>query len=299
MKNIFIVFIFLPLILQAQTPVGNRYKPIKLSSKYNHTKYTTEPSDLIFKFAAYTTCFDSDDDNNDDGKSDIWGIPEWVSYEVKKKTFEVEKYDRPKWMTDDNLHKNGIAPNDDTYAISGTRKLKEVKTDYRYVRGHLCNKDAADRISEDAGYNTHSVLNCVPQLQWENNGIWKTLEQKVNNWADRYDSVWVICGPVFFSKTPSMWLGEANEVKAAIPDALFKIVIRETNIGIETLTFIIPNVIPKAEKDFSEYLTSMGRLEELTGLKFITNLTAKQQAIVKAKYLNLSDSEKKAIVEKW
>ncbi len=283
----------------SQSPVGKRYKPINLDNGHNHTKYTTEPSDLVFNFAAYTTCFDSNDDNDGDGKADIWGIPEFVSYEVKKKTFEVEKYNRPKWMTDDNLHNQGIAPDDNTYAVSGVRNLKEVKGDFRFVRGHLCPKDAADRISADAGYNTHTVLNCVPQLQWQNNGIWKSLEKQVNHWADEYNSVWVVCGPVFFSESPSMWLGENDEVKAAIPDALFKIVIRETNSGIETLTFLFPNIIPKEEKDYRLYLTSMGRIEQLTGLTFITNLNAEKQAKIKAKNLDLSDAEKKSVVDAW
>ncbi len=295
MKTIitFLSLILISLSALSQSPIGARYKPIDLNNGHNHTKYTTEPSDLVFKFAAYTTSFDSDDN------SVSWGIPEYVSYEVKKKTFEVEKYSRPKWMTDDNLHKQGIAPNDDTYAVSGTKKLKEVKGDYRFVRGHLCNKDAADRISMEAGFNTHTILNAVPQLQWQNNGIWKDLEEEVNHWADKYNSVWVVCGPVFFSQSPAMWLGEADEVKVAIPDALYKIVIRETGSGIETLSFIFPNIIPKEEKDFRLYLTSMGRLEELTGLKFITNLSANQQATIKAKHLGLSNTEKKAVVDAW
>ncbi|QZT37873.1 DNA/RNA non-specific endonuclease [Halosquirtibacter xylanolyticus] len=277
----------------AQSPVGKRYKPIVLDNGHNHTKYTTEPTDIIFKFAAYTTSFDSDDNGI------AWGIPEWVSYEVKKKTKEIEKYTRPKWMTDDNLHKEGIAPNDATYAVSGTKLLKEVKGDYRFVRGHMCNKDAADRISMEAGYNTHTVLNAVPQLQWQNNGIWKSLEEEVNHWADKYERVWVVCGPVFFNQSPSMRLGQESEVKAAIPDALYKIVIKETDSGIETLTFLFPNIIPKKEKDFRLYLTSMGRIEELTGLTFLTNLSDSQQKEIKAEYRDLTDGAKKSVVNKW
>ncbi|GAF05393.1 DNA/RNA non-specific endonuclease [Saccharicrinis fermentans] len=287
------VILLVTSITFAQSPVGKRYKAINLKNGHNHTKYTTEPSDLIFKFAAYTTSFDSNDDNNADGKGDTWAIPEWVSYEVQKATFKIEKYHRPQWMTDDNLHKQGIVPNDATYAVSGTRKLNEVKIDYRYVRGHLCNKDAADRISMEAGYNTHTVLNAVPQLQWQNNGIWKALEEKTNHWADEYNSIWVVCGPVFFSQSPAMWLGEADEVKAAIPDALYKIIIRETDTGIKTLSFLFPNIIPKTEKDYRLYLTSMGRLEELTGLKFITNLSIDQQFTIKAKNLGCPTPKKR------
>lgn len=155
-----------------ETPPGKGYKPIVLDASYNHTKWGIEPADKLYQFAAFTTSFDSDDDNDGNGKADIWGIPEWVAFEVKKEADDGPgKYNRPKWATDDALHKAGQAPNDATYAVSGTRSLKEVKTDYRYVRGHMCPKASADRISKEAGSNTHTVLNAVPQLQWQNNGI--------------------------------------------------------------------------------------------------------------------------------
>jgi len=150
-----------------------------------------------------------------------------VAFEIKKLATDHPLDKRPSWMTDKVLYNQGIAPNDKTFAVSGVKKIKEVKTDYRFVRGHMCPKDTAERISADAAYNTHTVLNAVPQLQWQNNGIWKTLEQLCNEWADKYDQVWVITGSVFFGKSPAMWLGQDGENKAAIPDALFKTVIRK------------------------------------------------------------------------
>lgn len=258
-------------------PPGKGYKPIVLDPSYDHTKWGIEPVDIEYQFAAFTLSFDSDDDNDGDGDADIWGIPEWVAYEIKKEEDDGPgKYNRPSWRTDDALHKAGIAPKDATYAVSGTRSLKEVKTDYRYVRGHMCPKAAADRIGKNAGANTHTMLNAVPQLQWQNNGIWKDLEEHCTDWADKYNSVWVVCGPVFFGKSPAVWLGQDGEVKAAVPDAIYKIVIRKSNTetGVETLAFLIPNVIPKENKDLSDYITHIGRLQDLTGLQFLTALDA-------------------------
>jgi len=110
----------------------------------------------------------------------------------------------------------------------------------------------------------------VPQLQWQNNGIWKRLEQLSHQWADRYERIWVITGPVFFNRTPALWLGQDDEKKAAVPDALFKIVIREEGYLIETLSFIIPNILPRENDDPSHYLTDFHRIEDLTGLDFFT-----------------------------
>ena len=302
MRNFISTYIILLFFanIQAQQAPGARYKEIKIDSTYEHTKWGIGPTDLIYNFAAYTTSFDSDDDNNNDGIGDVWGIPEWVAFEIKKDTGQnTPKYNRPTWMTDDSLNEQGKAPNDATYAVSGVRDLKEVSSDSRYVRGHMCPKNTADRISMEAGYNTHTILNAVPQLQWQNNGIWKSLESKSTDWANKYGRVWVFCGPVFFNKTPAVWLGQNSEVKAAVPDALFKIVIRETNNGIESLAFVIPNIIPKKNKNLKKYLTSVSRIEDLTGLTFLTNLNASIQSTEKSKHLNLTDSKKKKAVNKW
>jgi DNA/RNA endonuclease G (NUC1) len=70
--------------------------------------------------------------------------------------------------TETNLFTLEIVPNDDSYYVSVTREFKEVKEDYRFVRGHMCPKDTAERISRDAAYNTHILVNAVPQLQWKN-----------------------------------------------------------------------------------------------------------------------------------
>jgi DNA/RNA endonuclease G (NUC1) len=103
------------------------------------------------------------------------------------------------------------------------------------------------------------------------------------DWADKHGQIWVICGPVFFNKNPSMWLGQDGEKKIAIPDALFKIVIREVESPnqVETLAFIIPNILPKEERQLEKFLTSIARIEELTGLRFLTALDEQTQARIK------------------
>jgi endonuclease G len=69
-----------------------------------------------------------------------------------------------------------------------------------------------------------------------------------------------------------MWLGQDGEIKAAIPDAFFKIVVRSNGDSVETLAFLIPNILPKSKADLKECLTSIDRIENLTGLNFLTVL---------------------------
>lgn len=273
MKKINVILVCL-LTLSMSRVAASEYRPIVLNPAYQHDKWGTQPRDHIFKFAAYTVSFDGADDNDNDADTDKWGIPEWVSFEIKRQKTDHHLKKRPAWMTDQALYDQGIAPADKTYAVPGVQRIKEVKTDYRFVRGHLCPKNTAERVSSDAAYNTHTILNAVPQLQWQNNGIWKTLEGLCNDWADKYGQIWVITGPLFFGKSPAMWLGQDGENKAAIPDALFKIVIRKTDGSdkIKTLGFLIPNILPKSEQDLNKYLASIDRVENLTGLDFLTRL---------------------------
>lgn len=247
-------------------------QPGHASSAYDHDKWKTEPSDSVHEFQAFKCQFDGEDDDDGDGNPDIWGVPEWVAYEIKAFVEEFPSRRPSTWKTNSELHRNGIAPNDATYKVSGVRAITEVKGNTRFVRGHMCPKDTAERISTEAAIETHTVLNAVPQYQIQNNGIWKRLENLCLLWADRYDRVWVVCGPVYFQKSPSMWLGQNDEVKAAIPDALYKIVVAENGESIDVLAYLIPNVLPQSEKDPSKYLTTVDRIERLTGVDFLTIL---------------------------
>lgn len=259
---------------------AQKYAPEQKDPSYEHDKWLTLPRDIFYEFAAFSLSFDGDDDNDGDGIPDLWGIPEWVSFEIKRFVREDPLRQRPSWMTDMDLYARNIAPGDETYHVAGTMDLPEVKTDYRFVRGHMCPKETAERISREAAYNTHTLLNAVPQLQWQNNGIWKSLESLCNRWADTYGRIWVICGPVFFSRSPALWLGQGIEKKAAVPDALFKIVIREdTVLPVKTIAFIIPNILPKERQDLSEYISTIKRIESLTGLDFLTLLGPSQESV--------------------
>ena len=224
---------------------------------YEHDKWLTQSRDIFFKFEAFVVSFDGPDDDDGDGKPDLWGIPEFVSYEIRRTEKKYKLPKRPGWTTDKNLFKAGIAPDDKTYAVPGTRKIPEVKTDFR----------------------THTLLNSCPQLQSQNNGIWKELEQKCEALADQYGKVWVICGPVFFNKTPSMWLGSNTEKKTAIPDAFFKIIIWQEDDKVIHQAYLIPNILVKP-KPLKFYLTTIPRIQSLTGLKFLTKTKIKTSPVM-------------------
>ena len=258
---------------------ASELKEIVLDKSYNHDLFGTMPRDIVRNFRAYTTSFDGPDDNNGDGTADMWGIPEWVAYEIKALPEGMTlgtAPDSPEWMTEEALYIERVAPRTDTYHF--TMEWRETYPNSEklgYSRGHMCMKHHAWRHNADAVHNTHTVLNACPQRQVLNGGIWLDLENKTAAWADKYGSVWIITGPVVFKGKPSTWLGQAGEVPAAIPDAFFKIVVKLGDEGEpDALAFLYPQewVPEDGAYDHIPYLTSVDIIEALTGLDFLTNV---------------------------
>lgn len=260
------------------------YKPVVIDPAYNHDKFRTVVKGIagtdnhVREFRAYTSVFDGADDDNGDGEADYLGIPHFVAYEIKRYEGALPKGPkRPSpWITEKALWKLGIAPRDATYTFSKAFRSNHPNW---YVRGHLAMKQHAWRLGANADWNTHTMLNAVPQRQGFNAGIWLDLENKTAKWADIYGAVWIIAGPVFEPQqnTPNEWLGELEkgEVPAAIPDKLFKIVIKEGSPTEppEVLAFIYPQNLKRGSPyDHSPFMTSVDVIEKKTGLDFLTAL---------------------------
>jgi endonuclease G, mitochondrial len=255
-------------------------KPIVLDPAYKHDKYETRPADLIREFQAFTVSFDSADDDSGDGIADVWAIPEWVAYEIKRYPGVLPKSpERPDWMTDKILFEAKIAPADASYHFAKAWSDANPKSRLLgYDRGHMCMKQHAWRMGADADWNTHTVLNACPQRADLNQGIWLDLENKTAKWADKYGAVWIITGPIIYGKEAINWLGQENldEVMVAIPDAFFKIVVRENPDSPKpfVLAFIYPQrgLQYRQNKDHRPFLTNVDAIEHFTGLDFLTAL---------------------------
>ncbi len=244
--------------------------------EYDHEKFAPEV-EIRRTFDAFVVSFDSKDDDDGDRNPDLLRVPNWVAQEIRK--FDgacVKTGDRTSWTTDYNLHKSGVAPKDSSYAGSG------------FDRGHMAAKLLAARISLDADKETFTLLNAVPQMPRFNSFIWKDLEAHTGAWAQEYGRVWVIQGPVFDTKRQRRpcwtrylhWIGDTDkgEYAVAVPDALFKIVVRYDGNEVKTLAFLYPQLGPWYHKAKSElpnrdyaherFLTTIGEIEELTGLSF-------------------------------
>ena len=277
------------LLIFSQLPAGHAQKPKPICSPpehpaigYEHAKFTPE-AEIRRSFRGFEVSFDSNDDDDRKPGGDLLRVPHWVAQEIRR--WEPPAGDRgedeawcldtlkprPKWFTDDDLFDAGLAPNDASYRGSG------------FDRGHLAMKLLVERLGQDAAYCTHTVLNAIPQRPDFNRGIWLDLEYLTGAWAQVYGRIWVIQGPVFYQSRALTWIGEEGERQVAVPDAAFKIVLRnrtgeeqrEAEPGHqsapEILAFLYPQLAPgyfgsRADYGHERFLTTVDVIEELTGL---------------------------------
>ena len=236
---------------------------------YDHDRFVTQPVDAVRDFEAFKVSFDTDQDV--DGIA--LGVPDWVAYELRRDERAGGKsYKRPsRWSTDPDLHQRGIAPDDSSYRNSG------------YSRGHMCMKSHASRMGAAAGRETHTVLNACPQMQRMNGGIWLAIEYLTGRWANEQGAVWIVTGPVF-TEASRNWIGDPGEVRVAVPDAFFKIVVRDTGQAVEALAFLVPMYgdanHARSSGDVRPYLTSIDAIEALSGLDFLSALPDAKEAVL-------------------
>ncbi len=169
----------------------------------------------------------------------------WVAYLLTREE-TVKRFQRGEFFAADPL-------------LPGT----DFSIDYQksgYDRGHLA-------PAADMGYSMETMVqsffytNMSPQVPRFNRGIWKKLEMQVRNWAVKYDSLYVVTGPIFDSVMPTI-----GTHRVAVPKAYYKVLLQRRNGNWEGIGFILPNSNTKV--DFKEYATSIDKVEEITGLDF-------------------------------
>lgn len=139
--------------------------------------------------------------------------------------------------------------------------------DYRgsgYTRGHLM--PAADsRWDETAMEESFLMSNITPQTKDFNEGIWSRLEGKMRHWANVYDTIFIVTGPILSDK-PSKTIGHENHV--SVPKAFYKAIYcprKQQAIG-----FIVPH--KDSYEPVQQFAVSIDELEKQTGIDFFPEL---------------------------
>src|SRR5262249_28988399 len=213
--------------------------------------------DRLVCFDAFISNFDTQDHKDADGKIRHYGIAHWVSQRVDAADKAPESRSRPsEWFSVPDLQKAGLAPTDDSYHFSA--EFLDGHPNW-YERGQLAAKYLAERRGrkiEDhrtaPAWFTHNVVNAVPQRRRFYAGAWQTLECYTGAWANKYKTVWIVSGPIFSRGQPGAdgWLRSTRHkaMEVAVPDQLFKIVVRKEDYGWGALAFVYPQDDPSYGK---------------------------------------------------
>lgn len=185
------------------------------------------------------------------------------------------------YTADPRLDAPQVGKNDYTGIYTGGANVADS-----YDRGHQVPRaDVSYRYTPVAGDDATIMSNLVPQISQFNQQTWQKLEDAIGGTSggdtDGLTSfkgrLWVYTGSVF-PASPTWWSSTVTPgLKIAIPVACYKIVVHEAASGQpEVLALLMPNVwgLTNSTSTLTSYVTSVARIEALTGLDFFPNLAA-------------------------
>lgn len=201
---------------------------------------TRKREEIILHRTAFTISY-----NND------YKTPNWVAWELTRAETEGTEGRKNKFEPDPDLPEPRAEHSD--YTHSG------------YDRGHMA--PAADmKWNKKAMEESFYMSNICPQNRKLNRDDWGDLEEKCRNWAEKYGKAYIVCGPIYDSKSPK----RIGKHKIAVPERFFKaILIYEGKTPI-AMGFLFEN---KAHhQNLRNYLVSVDKIEEETGLDLFSKL---------------------------
>ena len=151
----------------------------------------------------------------------------------------------------------------DPMVTTGSAELK----DYRrsgYDRGHLA--PAADMSwSEDIMSESFYMSNMSPQKPGFNRGVWKRLEEQVRDWANKFDTLYVVTGPVLEDGLPTI-----GENKVSIPKQYYKALLVYKSNAQTAIGFLLNNV--SSSEELKSFAITIDSLEKITLIDFFSKL---------------------------
>lgn len=210
------------------------------NNQYEIPKGLDKHNEQIIEHSAYTVSYNHE-----------WNLPNWVAYS----------------LTDDETY--GTVPREDSFYPDPLIKGVAIETcEYThsgYDRGHMA--PAADmKWSEQAMYESFYMTNVCPQNRNLNRGDWNDLEELARDWARKYGEIYIVCGPLVSKDYRTI----GQNKKIAIPNAFFKVFLRQTDTSWTAIGFVMPN--QAGNRPLMTYTLSIDEVEQLSGIDFFYNL---------------------------
>jgi len=187
--------------------------------------------------------------------------PAWVFYRIGP-AVDFRKFRRP-----------GFRIDNDTVSRVKTQDY----SDSGFSRGHMApNFALGSRFGAEGAKSTFVMSNVVPQFQSFNDGQWGDLEEWIagrkpphptaenfiRGWADEFDEVWVVVGPLFEDERDTLNSG------IPVPSGFFCIVVDEQEDGQpRVLAFIMPHEDQRVD-ELKGFLKTVDEIESRSGLDF-------------------------------
>lgn len=186
----------------------------------------------------------------------------WVAYELTAVEVNGQVARTDNFRIDPRVSTGSSAPSD--YSRSG------------FDRGHLA--PAADmKLSKDYMGESFYMSNTSPQVPSFNRGVWKKLENQVREFALRYNSIYVVTGPIFMPSDSTIGLNGVT-----VPSYFYKVLLTKHSSEFHAIGFFLPNQAGQESLEF--YATSVDAVEELTGLDFFIGLSDRTEDEVESSF---------------
>ena len=143
-----------------------------------------------------------------------------------------------------------------------------------WTRGHQL--PSADRLKTvAANASTFVPTNMTPQDYDFNAGIWASLEGQVRNYSSKSDTLYVVTGALFDDST--LYTGSNTGFRVKVPTHYFKALLYKGSSSYATdgymaAGFLLPHNSGIANGNYLDYIMSIDKLEEETGIDFFPNL---------------------------
>ena len=227
---------------EAVVSVQNLEIPAKLKDR----------SEKILKRSNYTISYNRN-----------WNQPNWVAWELNKNETRGRNNRNEEFTADPDLAE---AYQVESYDYSGSG----------YDRGHMC--PAGDNHFDAKAMNESFYMsNICPQNHELNAGKWNDLEIACRKWANRYQQLFIVCGPII-DKRNGKRIGKEHEI--IVPEKFFKVIRITSTKPARAIGYIFEN----NGSDRPYKVHSIDEVEKITGMDFFPNLPDKIEDLVESRY---------------
>lgn len=167
-----------------------------------------------------------------------------------------------------------LLPSDMQQSITMKFSTNRYYSDPLYDRGHQI--PSADRLAYSANVSTFYPTNMTPQSGPFNSGIWASLEGAVRGYARQTtDTLYVVTGCII--DNTQTYVKDVVGHEIAVPTAYFKALLFKGSStyatqGYMAAGFLLPHDDAIANKNYLDYIRSIDKLEQETGIDFFPNL---------------------------